>query len=593
MRRARSGRRGVGSLVVLVMVALLVLLAMALGHDRFSSQVLFTTQRDADGSVATLLAESAIEETRFELAERANAAGDEVATFFRLGLGRRKLPDAVLRVNALEGGRVRTLMREERYRRFALENSVVDVRVLSQDPFDRLAFESRGLLRYRATVTAYPLLRSADAVVRDVEMTQEFKVAVLGPPVPFDRVALYVHDGAGFLGLDRGSPADPWPSANRVIRLLRADLERIRKLKEDVDQAMEQFKSAMAAAPLGQAITAQTIEDLQREVRAIPTGALEKIRDYETRYAPLSFGFPEPGVVVFSLAKSNRPLDLARLGPPSWRAFEQRWKTVHATARQDESALKSGQITDPASVRAVIANVRRLAELDAKILLEVFAPPWFSGCRTGPAPRLMHAVGAATPAPEGNALEYYRNLLDRFSLDNPRFRDKFFYDVKPAPGESANRAFEAFRREMDPAGRSANGVVAVDNAKSGPLELTGPSRGRLVVIASGDVTVSDIPAADPQSTLTVICFGRLTVSGEVHAALIARGPLVLAPGPETRIVGSLITERLDTSAGTVVPDQRLVATEELPDGSVRVYPDHLAVALSPALDSRVVARSAR
>lgn len=574
-------------MIVLTLVLLLVLLAMALGHDRFSSQLLWTTQKGTEGALATSLAENAVEEARFEIGRRVNNPADPLFDYFRGGQGRR--PVDGLAVNDPGKSQTRKLLAEETYKRFNFEGEPAEVEIYSQEPFGPFNFETRGLLRYFTSVAGYPLRRPTDKLVRQVEVRQEFKVALIGPPSPFDRMTLYVHNGHEFLGLD--SP-DEWANTTKLLKKLRAEIVRAERERDRYKQKLLDNAGNKEYMPGYDAVMA--------DLNAIPFDGLRKIEKYEQAYGR-EFVFPEPPMALVALAATGKGFNLGELASDAWVRQEAEWRRRKTTADTEEVALRrfeSSNTWAPAAIRRGIRALRALSDFDQEFIMKRVYPLYFAGCRLDSKPRLVYNVIGADPAPGGgSAIEHYRGLLATFSRDQTSWRQKFFYRVRRDSAGSIDEALAKFRRQQDPVNGVLNGVVYVDNPGE-TLHLTEPIPGKLVLIVEGDIQLTNLPKADDRSLLTVISYGTMTVEGEVWACLIPRGSFAPSAGSGPSIRGSLIldesyhwTGRAPRLRGDVFPDLTLVSSAEPQPGKVAIFPDRQMVVLSPATESRVVNRT--
>jgi hypothetical protein len=100
---------------------------------------------------------------------------------------------------------------------------------------------------------------------------------------------------------------------------------------------------------------------------------------------------------------------------------------------------------------------------------------------------------------------------------------------------------DTYQSEATP--KPVSGIVYLDNVNE-PLKLSGRGiRGRLVIVATGDVEISDVRLNNRATDLLVVqSEGRLTAHGRVEGALIARGGVQLAGDLELR--GALVLDRV-------------------------------------------------
>jgi hypothetical protein len=134
--------------------------------------------------------------------------------------------------------------------------------------------------------------------------------------------------------------------------------------------------------------------------------------------------------------------------------------------------------------------------------------------------------------------------------------------------------------------RPVSGVAFVDNG-SAPLKLSRLAiRGRLIVIATGEVEIEDVKVADRATDMLVVqAGGRLSVSGRVEGALIACGGIQLAT--DAVIKGALVMDRVrlgDTFAGKLESD--VTRIESRVNGQDR--PEMFWIAFAPWASAREV-----
>jgi hypothetical protein len=274
---------------VLTMLAMCGVVTMAVldsgrGVDRLAA-------RELAGVRAQAIAESAIEEVAHRIATGVNDPESALYSAFREELARRgslDVPPQALggqpRTHALAaappyGGEVRL---ESVSARVAHSAAVV--------PSPRRAYERTGLLAYEAAARS-------GAVVRRVRVEQEFRVALVTLPRPFDRMAFYVDDARRHLepaqralelaarhGAPIGRPG--WPhlfddagARTRVVLVRGRKDQRVHLT--DLDPA------AWAGDPAAARDRVQRMQDLLEEYRDEPgpagCGALQELFDEKLR----------------------------------------------------------------------------------------------------------------------------------------------------------------------------------------------------------------------------------------------------------------------------------------------------------------------
>lgn len=130
------------------------------------------------------------------------------------------------------------------------------------------------------------------------------------------------------------------------------------------------------------------------------------------------------------------------------------------------------------------------------------------------------------------------------------------------PGAGARMLAMLDRYQAEEKPLPVSGVIYLDN-KDEPLRIAGRGfRGRLVIVATGDVELSDVRVHDRATDMLVVqAEGRLSAQGRIEAALIARGGVALSE--DLAIRGALLVDRVrvgDRIAGRLESDVERMAS---------------------------------
>jgi hypothetical protein len=634
--RARTARRALGVVFILTFVILLVLAGVLVSQGFLGAGVGEQVRRSIRAEEAAMLAESFADEALVRIALDANGGPDGTArteTFRRFRDPRAaRPPDLGFDVPVPELPAAGRLLAAHPLHRSP--PPAVSARVRFQRYFysDGVAEhdERFGTLEVAATVS-YP--RDRGTAQRRLTKWVEFKVVKPGPPAPFDRTPLFIHDPEAFVnaharlpGSGRDSANDVMSDAATVLRDLPGEVaERLRR----VDQHLADIRRALATGGIPSSIRRRLrdLEDHLQQVRAAlveASGAvrqaLEDNRVHVTNALsrlllrpdePRLFGWPFV-MYFWNWTRSQPRFELDRINLPALtRSFvpvKIRADREHTRARAAwqqletsvEQQLRAGQVPSVdlatpgrALASAMLGRARAQAEvLRAYREFQASHVEWAGEDRVRVFERCLALLAEdvwANGLTAGGALRAGKAqiLLDA--------------GAPPAAAASPDALARRLHEVLDRYGPPFSGIIHVQNAGGPALVLDstreatarwGRFSGRLVLAVSGDCTLRDVVRADPaRDMLTVVCYGTLTIGGRVESSLVPWRSLHRLPpagGQTTRIVGNLIlTDRAfrdpDVPPEKVLERIVLERDDRIPSWDDRAgnKPEHSSVLFGP------------
>lgn len=513
-------------------VTVLVLAALAVAGVAFVAlrgHVSLVHRRTADHkarTLAELLAESALEEAHAATGRMVNDPEAAPA-------GREKLFDR-FRTWGDQGGadalstsvfsfqvplpRTRELASQAPFAAGRFDISV-DSRVTAQAPLLR-ANDRAGLVVHRATV------RHA-GVETVVERQYGFRVSLVTAMRPYERVTLVVQDGASFFKGER----DEDPGLADVAEGLALKWAKLGEVRREAVRALH---LAAEEHPVDGVDPDAGLPD-DAVLRAIDRADPE-LAEAASQLAARTRALEQQGYVMAihstrRAAAGEARVELAELDWP--RAMSSDLDAAAADAGQLVAALAALK-SAAASVTTTegAAQVKALAATaadDARALDQSFRRTLT--CLA----RVTKDLRAFTPQEQQVRAEFDKT---RELLDPVAWLARTYLRVDAADRRQSDGTLADYLRRRGHPAKAANGIVLWNNPGE-PLKIDRLTfTGMLVVVATGDVEVSEVRKADANSLLTVVALGRLTVRGTVQASLIAPGQLEIASG--TRIEGNLV-----------------------------------------------------
>jgi hypothetical protein len=176
----------------------------------------------------------------------------------------------------------------------------------------------------------------------------------------------------------------------------------------------------------------------------------------------------------------------------------------------------------------------------------------------------------------GSLREKIAGFYYKYNLEE--WRKKAFHYLDES--QDINLAFNQFLEQYDP----ANGVLFVDNPTQTLVIENRQIAGKLVLVTSGNLKLSNLEPLDPgRHLLTVISFGRLIATGRVVASLSPMGEF-LVPGAVLQLVGNLVFRQVleaDQLRGSLEYDPRIFSGTTTSTSDAKAKKTHYYLGLSP------------
>lgn len=408
-----------------------------------------------------------------------------------------------------------------------LRGGAVQVEVLARRAFLSGDLPHAGRLRVEATY-----LHEGEAIERSW-VEREYRLVRVGLPLPLGEHSLVVTHPARFVE----------PGSTESLASVREDLAEARRTLHELAEARRTLAEQARAV-------ARRLVEYSLGFRHRGHAALEPPEAIAANWIdalpPLPAAPPEEPALDAPLVAGWQSVDLGRWGRhPSWA---ERLRLVREQARGERSRAWSawrqgveswfdpatwGGLADEAALLAWVARIQR--EAAARL-------------------RRVGETGARWAALEVQRIQHHRDPEQFFraltGADRVRL-DEALRRVSPEmwraqarqvfEGAEASARCGSFLEGMGaPFAKEFEGVLFVDNAGAEPLvlaETTVP--GRLVVVATGDVRVSNLgPRDSAHHRVVVQAGGKVEITGRVRASILALGPVVM--GADAQLVGGLV-----------------------------------------------------
>ena len=472
-------------MLILATVMTFVALARAFYSKGVTGQVI----RSSLGIQAQTIAESAAEEALVELRRRVNDPDEPIYAELREEVYAGESSEFELGLDTPQLDRM-----YERYpdiSPFYVHDRTAQVKFQKQ--FTAVPYERFGLIQVRTTVRRDLSLTSS--VSRTVEQGVEFKVHLLSTPRPFDQTAVYVHQGAELL-------ERPYQLIEDVLQ----SIEFRRSEHEDIVDMMDRRKDAVPFN--GQAMLSRY------EGVTVPESAYwrEKVPLLKSPAALFALGRPPAGVSLEHLAIGAKIRD------------------AHEDVRRAEEALGESRDRLERDFEVIDRHNDYLSKL--RVTLGAYS----------------EMIGR---------MESFRNLFQVW--DGEKYGALAPFEYKLEPREWRKKA--SFVLDRSPDGDSPQQVldrllsrpqgaygVFYTNWPSRSISLTNKRiKGRVVIVAeSTNVSLNNVGPASPDDLLTVVSFGRVSVSGNVNASVMALGALDFAP--DAKLEGNLVLQKAPSTS---------------------------------------------
>lgn len=475
---------------------------VAIARAFYSKGVTGQVVRSSLGIQAQTIAESAAEEALVELRRRVNDPEQPIYAELREEVYAGESSEFELGLDTPQLDRM-----YEQYPEispFYLHERTAKVKFQKQ--FTAVPYERFGLIQVRTTVRRDLSLTST--VSRTVEQGVEFKVHLVSTPRPYDQTAVYVHEGAELL-------------------------ERPYQLIEDTLQSIEFRRSEHE----------DIVDMMDRRKDAVPFNGRAMLSRYEGIVVPESAYWREKvpllrsPAALFALGRPPGGVSLEHLG------IQEKIREAGEDVRRAEEAL---------------AESRDRLERDFEVIER----------HNDYLSKLRVTLGAYSEMI--GRMESFRKLFQVWDGDKYSSLAPFAYKLEPREW----RKKAGFVLDRSPDGDSPQQVL--DRVLSQPQGAYGvfytnwPTRtinlankrikGRVVLVAEATtVNLENVGPASEDDLLTVVSFGRVRVSGNVNASVMALGALDFAG--DAKLEGNLVLNRVPSTTsgigGHVTYDRKL------------------------------------
>lgn len=498
---------------------------VALARAFYSKGVTGQVVRSSLGIQAQTIAESAAEEALVELRRRVNDPAQPIYAELREEVYAGESSEFELGLDTPQLDRM-----YERYPEispFYLHERTAKVKFQKQ--FTVVPYERFGLIQVRTTVRRDLGLTST--VSRTVEQGVEFKVHLVSTPRPFDQTAVYVHQGAELL-------------------------ERPYQLIEDVLQSIEFRRSEHE----------DIVDMMDRRKGAVPFNGAAMLSRYQGVTVPESAFWRKKvpllkaPAALFALGRAPDGVSLEHL------AIGERIREANEEVRRAEEALAESRDRLERDFEVIEHHNDYLAKL--RVTLGAYS----------------EMIGR---------MESFRKLFQIWDGDEYGSLAPFAYKLEPREW----RRKAGFVLDRSPDGDSPqqvlDRVLGQPQGAYGVFYTNWPTRnislankrikGRVVIVAEATtVNLSNVGPASPDDLLTIVSFGRVSVSGDVNASVLALGSLDFAP--DAKLEGNLILRRVPSSSnlrGHVTHDRKFYSGRTTSDDASGAKTQYYWVSVAP------------
>lgn len=518
---------------------IVVLVIIGVGQRFLGSAVSGQTQRTSIGDLALELAESAVEEALHQFRTKANDRGTPIFALMRKDVYVPSLGDRDL-TPFIEVPHLKKILAEPAYSKFYLRDLRVEIPYQRQ--FGGLGYERFGIVKVRAQVRFD--LSLTESVSREVEVGAGFKVALCGPPRPFDQMALMI--------LIPGAA----PSELEFAELESKKRELLALVRETHDDAAQRAESGN---------TPGAVKD---EYREIP-GLVNSVDVWQKQLEDL----PTASLLLWGGKPAPQPLDFQELF--ILKKLEEKERSDLTPARREvERALRT-VTTAPDDLQAhrdLIAAYRKRARALASLLTMMAEQRQHFAAKSGP---VFDAVNS-----------------HQYKLREGHWGFKSFYEISERPDDPV----EAQLSRLLAIVRPLSGILRINNVAK-PVTLSNTDiTGKLILLTgAGGVKLTNVNRRErPADLLTVVSLGGpISVSGDVHATIIGAERATFSASPGATIHGGLVLETLPSEGDRQF---RVVRHDKYHSGTSEertpkdAYADYYYIATSPRFAYRRVRR---
>jgi len=547
-RNRSTTRKGMGVIVVVIVSLLAGLTVMGLQNFFFVERIALDVGTTIHGDRALYLAQSAVDEAANALAQEINDPGSSVFEVFRSQEYTGTEIAFDLEVPYFENFLSKY---PEDYEGYQLFNDGVQARVTYQNYFSGLPYERYGTLELSAQVT---LRRGfGKKISRKVSYYEEFKTALMTTPRPFDQLTLYVNQIAGWV-----TPA--FENGN------------IEASKKSIDPAVE------GSTPAVRQYYLDYLTNFENET-GLDLPIFDELRTM-MQTPPLNLDvpplkvFPDSFVAISNLdsIEDMKKLNLPGLIGPLNEEIE----TMNQQMKQDAKALDNA--IDSSNSKSDAENkikpaVKKLADTTYEVT-ELHQRRF----------AIYKEFQSLITMASGGLQTRLENFYKKMEAD--KWQKKAFHRISGGRTE-----LEQLMAKYEP----LNGVILIQNDSA--LDLSGMSvRGKLILVAAGDVNVNGLTVQDPSKDIvTVISYGIMKISGNIQANLVPVNQWQIIAS-NTQILGHLVINGVFDPAqfqGRLQYDPRIFSGTSTTSSDADSRKSYIFVGFGPRTMGSSVNRDAR
>lgn len=492
----KHSQRGMGLFIALVLILLVVLGIMGYYNHKFVGRISRDVAMTTLGDHAVFLAETAIEEAQFLFNNELNNPTTQTFQALRAEAITRETISLNFEVPEFQ-----RILEGYPFMDYQLKDDRVFVDVIFQKAFSTMPYEKKGTIRFRAEITASAGF--GKQFRRIVEDYKEFRSTLVAPPRPYDQTTFYVQNIEGWINpsYENQNIMDSTKDIDINIPKIRQDWkdyfeEEFREYDGYID--VDGYKAMLDQPPLNK----QKPNLISFPTQMVAYSKLDRIDDLKRLNLPgrIQLINEEIRIQRDSVLRADRELER---------------HIRHALDRLDQNYAESNI---PPAIQSVALETKKLSDLHVK-RLDIYAD--FQSLIILLSGNLSHRVG-------GFFVKYD---------SKEEWRQKALHIIDEQG--DVNQSFQALKDRFKP----LNGVVFVDNPNQ-TLKLEGQQlRGKLFVVTSGDLELSNVGPADEGTDLvSFLSYGSTTLNSRVTASISAMGELRM--NGQSVVKGNIILNRV-------------------------------------------------
>lgn len=480
--RIRS-RRGMGLVVILVVVLLGGLAVIGLANYKFVEQTTLDVGTSVSGDKALFLAQSAVEEAIHIASLQVN---DPSQWLFE-NIRSQSITEAFdWQIEVPQLMQLLIPGSSKNRLQFALTDNNVKAKVMFQNSFETMLYEKYGTIEFSAEVSTK--VGFGRKLFRKYRELIGFRMQLISAPRPYDQATIYVHKIDGWIKpvLFNGLVQDSENELNNKIPDIRKkwhdQIDSVKNLASKAGINLQEFHDALDNPPL----------------KSVPPGFT---------------AFPNP-MVALSVTKIIPKLEDLNLAPPLNQLNEElRRKKEEVQEKENELERQIDNakgITDKGEANRAKDEILEATKELGKVTGE------FSELN---AQRILLFVDFQKLVRSFG--EPYRTNIDKFYIKfetAEQWSNKASYLLDESGGLQQN--FDKLLKKM----KVLNGVMYVRNDNESLKLKNMRIRGKLLIVTQGDVEVEGLtPEDETKDIVSVISFGKMRASGSIKASLMPQG----------------------------------------------------------------------